>query len=197
MTDPLDRLEAVIEAQRHLTIAPWQPVTDYSWEARRQVEEPHARRIVEAFGQTLMLDVGCGPRHLVRALSDEGVDAWGVDHPQIDLTRPSGLAGYCASVVICREVLEHLPLRGLRVAVSNLCQQSLRYVYVTTRFCPSPSSPFDIATSDDLDPTHITMLTQDFLRALFVLEGFKRCRDKEAILDWQHKGRVLAYERVA
>jgi hypothetical protein len=37
----------------------------------------------------------------------------------------------------------------------------------------------DVATSDDLDPTHISMLNQDFLRVLFVLEGFKRRADLE------------------
>ncbi len=52
-----------------------------------------------------------------------------------------------------------------------------------------------MATSDDLDPTHITMLNQDLLRLLFILEGFKRRADLETAMDWQHKGRVLVYVR--
>ena len=53
----------------------------------------------------------------------------------------------------------------------------------------------DVDTSDKLDPTHITMMHQAFLRALFVLEGFRRRADLEAAMDWKKLGRVLVYER--
>jgi hypothetical protein len=53
----------------------------------------------------------------------------------------------------------------------------------------------DVATSDDLDPTHISMTNQDFLRMLFVLEGFKRRADLETRMDWKKLGRCLVYER--
>jgi hypothetical protein len=99
-------------------------------------------------------------------------------------------------LVICREVLEHLTIRQIRRAVTNLCALSSKFVYVTTRFAKDPDHLLDVDTSDDLDPTHITMLNQDFLRVLFVLEGFKRRPDLEARMDWQGKGRVLVYERV-
>jgi hypothetical protein len=39
------------------------------------------------------------------------------------------------------------------------------------------------------------MLNQDFLRTLFVLEGFKRRKDLEVRMDWKGLGRVLVYER--
>ena len=96
--------------------------------------------------------------------------------------------------MICREVLEHLTIRQLRQAVTNLCKLSSKFVYITTRFVQQPASLLSVDTSDDLDPTHITMLNQDFLRTLFVLEGAKRRADLEARMDWQHKGRVLVYE---
>ena len=59
----------------------------------------------------------------------------------------------------------------------------------------APTHLLDVMTSDDLDPTHISMLNQDFLRTLFVLEGFKRRADLEQAMDWRQYGRVLVYER--
>ena len=99
-----------------------------------------------------------------------------------------------SDIVICREVLEHLTIREVRQAVANLCRLSSKFVYVTTRFAQPPTSLLSVDTYDDLDPTHITMLNQDFLRTLFVLEGCRRRADLEAALDWQGKGRVLVYE---
>ena len=81
------------------------------------------------------------------------------------------------------------------MAVTNLCARSSRFVYLTTRYNQQPAHLFDVQTSDDLDPTHQSMLNQTWLRSLFVLEGF-RCRpDLEARLDWRGLSRVLVYER--
>jgi hypothetical protein len=40
------------------------------------------------------------------------------------------------------------------------------------------------------------LLTKDFLRLLFVLEGFRRRTDLEERMGWGDKNRVLVYERV-
>ncbi len=78
----------------------------------------------------------------------------------------------------------------------DLCECSRRFVYLTSRF--SAAQHFlDFRTSDDLDPTHISIMPMDWLRHLFVLEGFKRRADLEQKLDWQNKKRVLVYERAA
>ena len=150
-----------------------------------------------------VLDIGCGPDEiLVRLLEALGVIAGGEDiqHPNAmrrhDITNDEWISRI-ADVVICREVLEHLTILQVRKAVTNLCALSHRFVYVTTRFAKAPVSLLDFDTSDDLDPTHITLLNQDFLRVLFVLEGFKRRADLERQMDWQQKGRVLVYERAA
>jgi hypothetical protein len=68
-------------------------------------------------------------------------------------------------------------------------------VYVTTRFHPAPESLLDFTTDFETDPTHVTLLAKDFLRCLFVLEGFRRREDLETRMDWAGKGRVLVYER--
>jgi ubiquinone/menaquinone biosynthesis C-methylase UbiE len=114
---------------------------------------------------------------------------------RIGPTEPLTEADASFDLVVCREVLEHLTVLQVRRTVSELCRVSSRYVYVTTRFHPNPTSLLDIATDFETDPTHVTLMTKDLLRALFVLEGFRRRGDLESLMDWAGKGRVLVYER--
>lgn len=183
---------------------PWTPVTDYSFEARKRIEGKHPQLIKDVFQPTAVLDVGCGPGHLVRLLRGLGVKAHGADKEwsagidfQFDIAGdPIWTLRKWSDLVICREVLEHLTVRQIRRAVSNLCDLTSRFLYLTTRFHQQPVSMLDVATSDDLDPTHISMLNQDLLRALIVLEGFKRRSDLEQRMDWKKLGRCCVYERV-
>lgn len=132
----------------------------------------------------------------MRLLADRGVYAQGFDKAEgFDIAVPKRPRFPKADLVICREVIEHLTVKEIAQAVRNLCALSSRYIYLTTRFAKNPDHFLSVDTSDDLDPTHINLLNQDFLRLLFVLEGFARRADLEAVLDWQHKGRVLVYER--
>ena len=100
-------------------------------------------------------------------------------------------------LVICREVMEHLTVLQVRRAVANIVRMTSRFVYVTTRFHPSPASLLDFTTQFDVDPTHITLLNKDLLRLVFVLEGCRSRPDLEARMDWGGKGRVLVLEKVA
>lgn len=188
---------------------PWTPVTDYSFEGRQTVEGPHARLILDVFEPQRLLDYGCGHGHLLRMLDAEH-GRYAPHHfcgyePNEVLARQAqryvdvfdDLKGCRGGfdLVICREVLEHCPVLEIRKIVTELCRLSKQYVYVTTRFHPSPSSLFDVSTADDLDPTHISMVAHELLRLLFVLEGFKRRADLEERMDHLRKGRVLVYER--
>lgn len=193
--------EALVLSQRPAAIS-WVPVTDYSLDARAAIEGRHPELIRDVFRPAHVIDVGCGPaRVLTRLLRGLGVRVTAVDRDDaygesvMDITKPvvSGLTG---DLIICREVLEHLTILEIRRAVTNLCALSTRFVYVTTRFHPNPTHLLAVATSDDLDPTHITMLNQEFLRVLFVLEGFRRRADLERRMDWRSLGRCLVYERV-
>jgi SAM-dependent methyltransferase len=206
--DPLATFEALVQTQQAAD-KPWQPVTDYSADARRLADEPQVPLIVQAFAPTRILDAGCGAGHLVRLLCEAGLDAVGcdvtrspawLDAPRFgaaDVANPNSVQPFTGAfdLVICREVLEHLTIRQIRQAVTNLCHWTTHYVYLTTRFHPAPTHLLDVATSDDLDPTHISMLNQDFLRTLFVLEGLTRRADLELIMDWKTLGRVLVYAR--
>lgn len=199
----LDRLQVFMDEQVPVTKT-WEPVTDFSLGARTEIEGKHPELIRDVLQPDSVLDVGCGPDgHLIRLLQKVGVVAAGLD---IQDCRANDLCvwrgdisvhGYVDAlgkfdVVICREVLEHLSVYQIPRAVTNLFRLSSRLVYITTRF--SDQGVFDAATDFDTDPTHITCLSQPFLRALCVLSGGKRRRDLEQKLDWQNKGRVLVYE---
>jgi hypothetical protein len=83
----------------------------------------------------------------------------------------------------------------VRETVARICRASSRFVYATTRFHPEPEDLLSFTTQFEVDPTHITLLNKEFLRCLFVLEGFKSRPDLEERMDWGNKGRVLVYER--
>jgi cytidyltransferase-like protein len=186
----------------------------YTVEARRKIEGRHPQVIKEVFNPTRVLDVGCGPGILMYLLHEIGVVADGIDPapgmremspPEVrdrvllaDASRPDiPLPSGAYDLVLCREVFEHLTVLQVREAVRNICRLSSRFAYATTRFHPDPHSLLDVATRDELDPSHITMLNKDLLRLFFVLEGFRQRKDLEDRIDWMGKGRVLVYERQA
>ena len=182
----------------------------YDVETRRAIEAKNPFLIKEVFEPERVLDIGCGPGFLMLFLHEIGVDVTGIDFaPSSKLLAPEAVRDRIITgsvteplvpeqafdLVISRETLEHLSVLQVRQAVAQICRASRRFVYVTTRFHPSPSSLLDFTTDFETDPTHITLLTKDFLRCLFVLEGFQRRADLEARMDWADKRRVLVYER--
>ena len=207
----LDRLEAFMAAQGGPPAAfdadyfhgEWRADGNvYTYEKRKEIEGEHPRLIAECFKRLSILDVGCGPGYLVRMLKELGMDAGGCD-PSPDAVAlaadqtvvhiaakhvPHGMA----DVVICREVLEHVPVIEIPELVCDLFRIARKFVYITTRF--TERGVFDAETDFDTDPTHITCLSQPFLRSLCVLNGGKRRKDLEVKLDHQNKGRVLVYE---
>jgi 2-polyprenyl-3-methyl-5-hydroxy-6-metoxy-1,4-benzoquinol methylase len=186
---------------------------NYSLETRRQIEAKNPALIREVFQPAKVLDLGCGPGALMHLLWELGVDVEGIDFAEssrrlatpevrgritvgevVDPTlKPSG----AYDLVICREVLEHLTVLQVRQAVANMVRMTSRYVYVTTRFHPSPASLLDFTTQFDVDPTHITLLNKDMLRLMFVLEGCRSRPDLEERMDWAGKGRVLVLEKTS
>jgi SAM-dependent methyltransferase len=203
--DALAAFETLLQTQQPAKKA-WDPVTDYSLDSRIDVEGQTPDLLLSTFTPKRILDAGCGFGHLVRLLLERNADAYGfdvkdrnewLDSPHYktgDITEAQPFRGDF-DLVICREVLEHLTVMQIRRAVQQLCKASKRFIYLTTRFNPAPTHLLDVATSDQLDPTHISMLNQDFLRTLFVLEGFVRRPVLETRMDWKGLGRVLVYER--
>jgi SAM-dependent methyltransferase len=184
----------------------------YDLATRREIEDRNPALIRDVFAPERVLDVGCGPGFLMLFLAELGIEVQGIDFSpaSIDLAPPDvreailigdvtepHVPEHSFDLVICREVLEHLTVLQVRRTIEQLCRASSRFVYATTRFHPDPSSLLDITTDLGTDPTHITLLTKDFVRCLFVLEGFRRRADLEDRMDWAGKRRVLVYERQA
>lgn len=184
----------------------------YDLESRRRIEARNPQLIRDVFQPRHVLDVGCGPGFLMFFLRELGIEADGVDfsassrslapaeiRDRIAIGPVTRLAAADASydLVVCREVMEHLTVLQVRRTVAEICRVSSKFVYVTTRFHPEPADLLDVTTQFDVDPTHITLMSKDFLRTLFVLEGFRRRADLEDRMDWGRKNRVLTYERAA
>jgi SAM-dependent methyltransferase len=182
----------------------------YDLETRRRIEGRNPALIKEVFEPQRVLDMGCGPGALMCLLHELDVDVRGIDFSPRSVTlapepvRDRIIVGSVTDehvpkesfdLVICREVFEHLTVLQVRQTVARICEASSRFVYATTRFHPDPPDLLSFTTQFDVDPTHITLLNKDFLRCLFVLEGFRSRPDLEERMDWGDKGRVLVYER--
>jgi SAM-dependent methyltransferase len=183
---------------------------NYNLETRREIEGRNPQLIKDTFQPTKVLDLGCGPGALMHLLWEIGVDVEGIDFaessrqiatPQIrdrivigntyDPIKPAN----AYDLVLCREVMEHLTVFQVKKTVENMVRMTSRFLYCTTRFHPQPASLIDFTTQFDVDPTHITLLNKDFLRAMFILEGCKSRPDLEARMDWLKKGRVVVMEK--
>jgi 2-polyprenyl-3-methyl-5-hydroxy-6-metoxy-1,4-benzoquinol methylase len=182
----------------------------YELETRRRIEDRNPALIKDVFTPERVLDVGCGPGFLMYFLHELGVYADGVDFsaharelaPEEVRDRivlgpvdQPHVADRSYDLVICREVFEHLTVLQIRRTVAAICRASSRFVYATTRFHPDPDSLLSFTTQYEVDPTHLTLLNKEFLRLVFVLEGFRARPDLEERMDWGGKGRVLVYER--
>jgi SAM-dependent methyltransferase len=184
---------------------------NYNLETRRQIEARNPSLIRDVFHPKKVLDLGCGPGALMHLLWELGVDVEGIDFadsskqlatPEVRdritvgvVTDSTLKPANAYDLVICREVLEHLTVLQVRQAVSNMARMTSRFIYVTTRFHPSPANLLDFTTQFEVDPTHITLLNKDMLRLMFVLEGCRSRPDLEARMDWGNKGRVLVLEK--
>ncbi len=184
----------------------------YTIDARREIEGKNPALIKEIFEPQRVLDLGCGPGSLMFLLQEQGIVADGVDFspgcvklaPQevreriitAPVTAPP-VPDNAYDLVICREVFEHLTILEVQQAVEQIARVTSKFVYLTTRFHPEPRDLLDVTTQFDVDPTHITLLNQDFLRLLFVMQGLRRRKDLEQRMDWLNKGRVLVYEKEA
>jgi 2-polyprenyl-3-methyl-5-hydroxy-6-metoxy-1,4-benzoquinol methylase len=182
----------------------------YELETRRRIEARNPELVMEVFAPERILDVGCGPGFLMLFLHELGANIHGIDFSpaSVDLAPPEikdriaigptdrlPFPDGAFDLVICREVMEHLTILQVRRTVAETCRVSSKYVYMTTRFHPDPQSLLAHTTDFETDPTHITLLSKDLLRTLFILEGFRRVELLEQRMDWARKGRVLVYER--
>lgn len=184
----------------------------YSIESRREIEGKNPQNIRDVFNPTRVLDVGCGPGALMLFLHELGVDVHGIDFSEAaKASAPEAIRdrihigsvteahdfGMEFDLVISRETLEHLTVQQVGEAIRALARMTSKFVYVTTRFHPAPNSLLSVTDQPEIDPTHITLLDKNFMRALFVMEGLRTRKDLERQLDWKDYGRVLVFEKIA
>lgn len=145
-----------------------------------------ADRIVSDIQPATVLDAGCAMGFLVEALRQRGVEAWGVDIAEyaIQNVHPA-IQPYCwmASVteplprtydlIVCIEVLEHLPPGETVKAVENICQHTADVLFSST--------PFDYK-----ETTHFNVQPPEVWAQLFAQHSFYRDVDFDArfITDW-------------
>lgn len=135
-----------------------------------------AERIVEDLHPKTVLDAGCATGHLVAALRDLGVEAYGIDISEYAISvvrddiRPFCTVGSVAEplpehfpkqfdLITSFEVLEHLTEEDGKKAISNLCTYTDQFL-----FCSTPD--------DFVDPTHINVRPREYWANIFAQCGF-------------------------
>ncbi|NTV63264.1 MAG: class I SAM-dependent methyltransferase, partial [Oscillochloris sp.] len=133
-----------------------------------------ADRIVAEIAPASALDAGCAIGLLVEQLRLRGVDTQGVDiseyaissaHESIrDHVRVGSIAeplGRRYDLIVCIEVLEHMPRREAEAAIASFCAHSDDVLF--------SSSPFD-----HKEATHFNVNPPEYWAYLFAQHGFYR-----------------------
>jgi glycosyltransferase involved in cell wall biosynthesis/2-polyprenyl-3-methyl-5-hydroxy-6-metoxy-1,4-benzoquinol methylase len=165
-----------------------------------------ADKIVQTIKPRTALDVGCAKGFLVEALRDRGVEAFGLDISEYAIGRVredikpycwvgSVLESFprCYDLIVCIEVLEHLPAAEAELAVDNLCRHADDILFSST-------------PDDFTEPTHCNVQPVEYWAEIFARHGFYRDVDFDAAFVAEHGGRfrkaaastaslVQAYER--
>ena len=167
-----------------------------------------AERITADIAATRVLDAGCAIGLLVEALVARGVDAHGVDISEYAIAQAApAIAGRCRAaslttplegrydLIVCIEVLEHMPAADARVALANICAHTDDVLF--------SSSPTDFG-----ETTHVNVQPPEVWAEAFAREGLLRDLDYDAsyITPWAVRFRrraepvpriVREYERTA
>jgi SAM-dependent methyltransferase len=139
-----------------------------------------AEAIVRKITPRTVLDAGCAMGFLVEGLRERGVEAYGIDVSEYALQQVrDDLKPYCrpASVtdplpqhynlLVCIEVLEHLPAQTCERAVENFCRASDDVLFSST-------------PEDYKEMSHLNVQPAAYWAGLFALNGFIRDVDFDA-----------------
>lgn len=135
-----------------------------------------AQKIADDLHPRTVLDAGCAMGHLVAALRDRGVEAYGVDISAYAISKvredvrpfckvgslteplPAGLPDRY-DLVVTIEVLEHLYAEDGRQAIRNLCQLTDKVLFTST-------------PDDFTEPTHVNVQQREYWCRAFFENGF-------------------------
>lgn len=140
--------------------------------------EQIADHIVRDFAPKTVLDVGCAMGHLVVALRDRGVEAFGIDVSEYAISKvredirpfcrvasaleqlPQDLPQYY-DLVVTIEVVEHLHEEDCELFINNICRHTDKIIF--------SSSPDDF-----WEATHFNVQQPEYWVKRFAREGFFR-----------------------
>jgi SAM-dependent methyltransferase len=139
-----------------------------------------ADRIAADIAPRTVLDAGCAIGLLVETLAAHGIDASGLDISEYAIAQAAGAArGRCHvasltdelpqryDLIVCIEVLEHMPEPQARAALSNICRHTDDVLF--------SSSPQDYG-----EATHLNVQPPEVWAEWFAREGFLRDLDYDA-----------------
>jgi hypothetical protein len=139
-----------------------------------------ADRIVVDIAPRTVIDAGCAMGLLVEALRARGVEAWGIDISPFAIERVhESVKSFCrqgsiaepfpqrVDLVVCIEVLEHMPAAEADAAIANFCAHADDVLF--------SSSP-----NDHREPTHVNVRPPEEWAELFARHGFFRDPDFDA-----------------
>ncbi len=139
-----------------------------------------AERIVTDIQPRSALDAGCALGILVEALRDRGIEAEGIDLSSYAIAnvhesvRPFCRLGSITDefpdrydLIVCIEVLEHMPARDAEAAIANICRHTDDVLF--------SSSP-----SDHREPTHVNVQPPEYWAEQFARHRLYRDVDFDA-----------------
>ena len=145
--------------------------------------------IVREIHAQTVLDVGCAIGLLVEALRERGVEAYGFDLSEYAIGQvPGDVKPYCwvgsildppkrqYDLVICFEVVEHLPPSDAARAIENLCKVSDDILFSST-------------PTEFREDTHLNVRPPEYWASAFAKQGFFRDVDFDP-LTLPHLGAV-------
>ncbi|MBW3589236.1 MAG: methyltransferase domain-containing protein [Actinobacteria bacterium] len=162
--------------------------------------------IAEDIKPATVMDVGCGFGILVKALRERDIQAFGIDISEYAMSQVDAeIREYCQlgsitdslpqayDLIVCIEVVEHLPPKEALSAVTNICRHTEDVIFSST--------------SDGFrEPTHLNVRPMEYWAELFARNGFYRDLDFDEMVIGPHAMRfqkidlpkhklVAAYER--
>ncbi|MDE1817913.1 MAG: glycosyltransferase [Thaumarchaeota archaeon] len=131
-----------------------------------------ANRIVKEFSPKTVLDAGCAMGYLVESLRDLGIEAYGFDISDYAINQArTNIRKYVKKqsildpidkqydLIVCIEVLEHLPEQMMERAIENLCQNTSAILFSST-------------PDDKTEPTHQNVQDPGYWASHFAKFGF-------------------------
>jgi|GEM_PF-491842 glycosyltransferase involved in cell wall biosynthesis/SAM-dependent methyltransferase len=119
-----------------------------------------ADEIIRKVNPKTVLDAGCAYGYLVAALRDRGVEAYGIDISEYAISQVrDDIKPFCKvgsvtdplsmnyDLIICIEVMEHLPVQQGALAIKNLCRYTDDFIFTST------PTDFKEATHFNVQPT--------------------------------------------